>query len=307
MKWPIVGLLFLGLVAALCAAILVTMYGFGGSKDKAPQDVIIGVAKEDIPATTRLSEEMFEMKAVPATDLKEGFVKDSTLAAGRVLIRSLEKGQQISKQDFAPEGSGADIAGRLEPGKRAMMVALADWEGIQGLLYPGSIVDVMVTFSIRGGVGTAVSTLNLQGVQVLSVDDEVIGEEATKKDEKTDKSGPARPTSARRRKMVTLMVDPVQAQGLQLALQHGTISLTLRNPRDREWVETTPIFLNAGQIAKEGIVLRPESGTGLPVLEPTKTPATSPRSREEGTRVWVGRGTEVKEVEFKKPVVEPDE
>ena len=53
------------------------------------------------------------------------------------------------------------------------------------------------------------------------------------------------------------MVDPRQAEALQLAMGHGSISLAMRNPLDRYPVDVDATVLSEGRLAKLGSALTP--------------------------------------------------
>src|SRR2546421_271903 len=73
---------------------------------------------------------------------------------------------------------------RLVPsGKRAMAVALTDHGGLNGVLYPGSIVDVLASFKSKTGEG--LSTTLVSGVEVLAIERHTLILEG---DKQTDKS-----------------------------------------------------------------------------------------------------------------------
>jgi len=95
------------------------------------------------------------------------------------------------------------------------------------LLFPGSMVDVMVSFK-QADHGTgwreALTTTLLQGIQVLALDKQSVLSPGKMMDEVT-----SRQANSRR---ITLLVDTKQAKALELAMDQGTLSLALRNPLD---------------------------------------------------------------------------
>lgn len=54
---------------------------------------------------------------------------------------------------------------------------------------------------------------------------------------------------------VTLMVDPKQAEALQLAAENGTISLAIRNPLDETQADIEGTVLSQGRLANLGSIL----------------------------------------------------
>ncbi|MHC4758893.1 MAG: Flp pilus assembly protein CpaB, partial [Planctomycetota bacterium] len=135
---------------------------------------------------------------------------------------------------------------------RAVSVMLPKEAVSGGLLYPGCVVDVIASFRLSGAYkdkGQAISTTLLHAVQVLAVDKKTI----VSKQENLPKS--TTPQRSSGRITVTLMVDPKQAEALQLAIRHGTISLAMRNPLDKYAVDIDPTVLSEGRLARLGSML----------------------------------------------------
>ena len=171
------------------------------------------------------------VKPVPAAEAPEKRLSNPSQVIGKALAVKMEKEQVFTKACFATEGSGLRLASVLKEGKRAVSVSLADYSALAGLLYPGSFVDVLVSVKVPVPQGQGrtkvVSTTILTGIQVLAVGDHTVFTEGTSKAKSDD-------LRRRRRLIVTLLVDPEQAQKLQLADETGSISLSLRNPTDTE-------------------------------------------------------------------------
>ena len=93
---------------------------------------------------------------------------------------------------------------------------------LAGLIQPGSHVDVIYT---RPGNATeAITTTLLEDVKVLSYGRQ------TQIGQVIDPKLPKMPVA-------TLVVNPEQAQRLELAKNEGKVSLTLRNPLDKKYAE----------------------------------------------------------------------
>ena len=136
---------------------------------------------------------------------------------------------------------------------RAVSVPVSKHSVMGGLLYPGSIVDVVATFRLSNNdraTGEAISTTLLHGVQVLAIQ------------QKSIMSGPdseeqSAPPASVRELTVTLMVDSKQAQALQLAMEKGSVSLAMRNPLDKDPVDAEAMVLSQGRLARMGSMLTP--------------------------------------------------
>jgi pilus assembly protein CpaB len=237
----VLGLFLLGLVAAVSAAVLVTSLRVGGWRpvQAAPiaaneaGDVRIWVAARPLEALSVVDAAALRAKNVSAGEVPLGAVTSEANAIGKVLLRPVGQGDVITFDLFAGEGSGVHVASALRPGMRAVTVTLTDNMGMEHLLYPGSVVDVLASMSVREGEGAEaqpVSMTLLQGVFVLAV-----GEETVVSDSNQDPDAGS-PMRQPKRPSVTLLVDSKQAEVLKLAMQEGSVSMVLRNPADEEAV-----------------------------------------------------------------------
>ena len=115
--------------------------------------------------------------------------------------------------------AGAGLPPAIPPGLRAVSVRVNEVIGVAGYVLPGTRVDVVATVSPSGQTGDMTSKVILTNVQVLAA--------GTKIERDTDKNKPM-PVS-----VVTLLVDPEEAERLTLASTEGKIQLALRNPLDK--------------------------------------------------------------------------
>lgn len=129
---------------------------------------------------------------------------------------------------LAPKGAGAGFAATIPPGMRAFTVKVNEVVGVAGFAVAGMHVDVLVSgqppgANSEGGVpvGNITRTL-LQDIQVLSAG------------QNYQKDAEGKPVVVQ---VLNLLVTPDQAEILTLAAQQ-TIQLVLRNPADREVVNT---------------------------------------------------------------------
>jgi pilus assembly protein CpaB len=225
MKLQLIGLGALGLVAALSASVLVGASGARKAQTKESNEIAVVIAKAGLPPMTKIDAAAITTKKVARAQAPAGSFAEEVQVVGQVLIVPMVEGQAFTKACFAPEGSGFHLAANLPKGMRAISIAMADYSGLDGLLYPGSCVDVIASFDMRGKGSNQqgiISKTLLQGVQVLAVDNRtVVSQGADAETKKSDK-----------KKRVTILVDDKQAQMVQLAMQHGTVTLALRNPTD---------------------------------------------------------------------------
>lgn len=237
MKWSVVGLVVVGLVAALCAAVLAAAVRAGGlqaltSKDAGPTELEITVALRDLPPMTVVDADSVTTEKVSGKEAPEGYYSSPVQVIGKLLSLPLKKGQPFTNSCFA-SGRKQKLAVAVQKGMRAVSISLDDYSGLYGVLYPGGMVDVLATFkqrAERGQPSDVVSLTLLRAIQVLGVEGQtVVTQEPAEKKESKVAEG-ARQRS--KRVIVTLMVTPGQAQLLQLGMEHGTLSLAMRNPLD---------------------------------------------------------------------------
>jgi pilus assembly protein CpaB len=109
---------------------------------------------------------------------------------------------------------------------RAISIRSNDVVGVAGFLYPGSHVDVLLTFRPEGDSVPLTQTI-LQDVDVLTAGQTL----------EPDPKG--RPQTVN---VVTLLLSPRDAQKLVLATQQGSVQFVLRNGADQNKPEQRPVL-----------------------------------------------------------------
>ncbi len=249
MKLSIVFLLLLGVIAAVCAAVLVgRLRSDNGSESATPEvspdvDVVV-VAVKGLEAMTVLDASSISTVKVARDAAPKDHFSDPIQVAGKILAVPVVEGQGLTKDCFVADGSGVRLAAMLPDGMRAVSVSLDNHLGLSGVLYPGCLVDVLVSFSPkdpRVKRGMMAKTL-LENIEVLVIEPDTT-EYETVVAAKTEEKSPGSIANNSRKKVVTLKVDSKQAELLHLVVQHGVVSLALRNPRDRTPTNTVPVAL----------------------------------------------------------------
>lgn len=219
-------ILFLGL-AGVCGLLTATAARdllASGSANAAPgaPTVAVVVAGEPAPLGQAADAAKPELAEYPQGLAPAGAFASVDQLQGRVLARSLAKGEPILESALLPQGAEAGLASLIAETSRAVSVKVDEFIGVAGFVQPGSRVDVIGTFTPAAS-GNEQSTSNkvtqvvIQNVRVLAVDDRV-----------EHGKGEAQ----KEIKVVTLEVSPRQAQALMHADQEGAIKLALRNPKD---------------------------------------------------------------------------
>jgi len=250
MKWTVVLLIVVGLAAALCAAVLTAGLRAGWNNQasvnaEAPTEVEILVATRALPAMKVVDANDVARRTVKSNEVPMGASMSLANVIGKVLVAPVVEGQTFTDRAFASSESGLNLASALPKGYRAMSCALSTESGIEDLLYPGCVVDVVASFRLPTmpgrPSGEILSATLLQGVQVLAIGPRTIVN--TSDNSSTDPS--VDPGIDRKRlRMVTLMVDSKQAEALQLASTNGELTVTMRNPLDKDEQEGHGVMLS---------------------------------------------------------------
>jgi pilus assembly protein CpaB len=230
-----------GILAAIAAAILVS--GLTGGHPPAattqpqqPKPAAVAEEQVDVlyatkamPSMTIVESGSAVTRKMPKSQAPAVFMSDSAQVVGRALRVGMVEGQPFTPDCLADKDSGLHVAATLPPGMRAATVSLSNYEALRGVLYPGSIVDVMFGFKREKSLESdvieeAICMTPMRGVKVLSVNDRTI---VTSPSET-----PGSPAVTEQMQNVTLLVTPKQAELLQLAQESGKISLNMRGPLD---------------------------------------------------------------------------
>src|SRR5437660_4573186 len=147
---------------------------------------------------------------------------------GHPLLNALGSKEPILKRNLGLEGSGIGLSGRIPPGMRATAVRSNEIVGVAGFLYPGSHVDVLVTYTPPENHIPITQTV-LQDVEVLTAG------------QTTEPDPQGKPQTVN---VVTLLVNPEDSQKLQLASTQGGIQFVLRSGVDQKNVTLKPTRLD---------------------------------------------------------------
>jgi pilus assembly protein CpaB len=262
MKWSVVVLIVLGLVAALCAAFIVaSLTNQAGPKQAPvstePREVTYVVATRDLPARTLVESDAVELRTSTQGAPPSSYPQPA-MVINKVLSRSIKKGASFDATYFSSaEGANVVLAGTLREGERAVSIPLSDSGGIESMLYPGCKVDVLASMQLKDDKGLGdqpVSMTLIQDITVLAVGQQTIVSPVPDDSRTLVQRGPA--------STITLLVNAHQAEMLYLARQRGSVSIALRNPTDKEPVgapgtrlpNLSPMFAEA----EKGLLLQLE-------------------------------------------------
>jgi Flp pilus assembly protein CpaB len=168
------GTVILGAVAALLAALLLLAYlnQYRNSVSAAGSPTPVLVANRLIPkgtsATIMAGEGFFQLATIPQKHLKAGAVADPATIQGRVAVRDLAPGQQLTVADFSTTLTEA-IPTRITGTERAISIPVDATNGMVGHLAAGDRVDVYVAIDGgAGGIAVPVVKLLLADVYIMA-------------------------------------------------------------------------------------------------------------------------------------------
>lgn len=209
------------------------------------------VAATDLEIGAELKKEDLRIIEWPSNAVPSGSFNKPDELIGRGLILPVIQNEPILPMKVAGKDAGAGLPPIIPAGLRALSVRVNDVIGVAGYVLPGTRVDVVATVNPGQNQNEITSKVILTNVQVLA---------AGTKFERDDKN---KPTAVA---VVTLLVDPEQAERLTLASTEGKIQLALRNPLDRSTPDTRGIrpigLLGAVQPQRPALVARAKSAGG---------------------------------------------
>ncbi|MBV9626069.1 MAG: Flp pilus assembly protein CpaB [Acidobacteria bacterium] len=178
----------------------------------------IVVAATDLPVGVTLTQKDLTLLDWYSDALPAGAFTKIDGVIGRPLLYPMAAKEPILQNAIGVEGAGIGLAGKIPEGMRATAVRSNEIVGVAGFLYPGSHVDVLVTFTPPGGTVPVTETV-LQNVEVLTAGQTI----------EPDPQG--KPQSVN---VVTLLLSPQDSQKLQLASGQGNIQFVLRSGADQK-------------------------------------------------------------------------
>ena len=163
----------------------------------------------------------------PAGATPEGSFSNPEELVGRGLILPVVQNEPFLPSKLAPKEAGAGLPPVIQPGYRALSVRVNDVVGVAGYVLPGTRVDVVATVNPTQQPTDITSKVILTNVLVLAA--------GTKIERDVENNKPVQVN------VVTLLVNPDEAERLTLASTEGKIQLALRNPLDSTAPTTTGI------------------------------------------------------------------
>lgn len=178
------------------------------------------VAKTTIRTGHIVKPDDLRWQAWPAGDLAQAYVVEGkrplTDFVGAVARGSIGAGEPITETKLVLVGTRGFMSAVLQPGMRAVSVAVSATSAVSGFIYAGDRVDVLLTHSLisqQGQQHKATETI-LRNARVIAMD------------QKVDAAPTDKPDVA---KTATLELTPKQTEIITLAVKMGDLSLVLRS------------------------------------------------------------------------------
>lgn len=209
------------------------------------------VAREDIPARTKITSDMVTLIPYPKELITGGAVLDRKEVEGHVIMVRLKAKEQIRAADLLADGQNAGISYDIPEGMRAIAIGADEIRAVGTSVKPGDRVDILATYS-EPNTHQETTQMILQNVLVLAVNK---GE--------TETQGKAGANSS-----MTLAVKPEEAELLTAADRAGALRVMLRSPSDKSVVSSPGVTSHDFQGNKtfEFATKPPDAAKATPII-----------------------------------------
>lgn len=228
------------LVLAIGAAVVYLMVLTSREKQlsRSYENATVLIARVDIPERTLLKEDLVATKAIPRKFIEQDAFEikapsDIKLISNLVTRVRVPKGNQVSKSALTSLSPTSGLSVKIPPGYRGAVVPV-DTDLLK-LIKPGDRTDILVTFDalMADNRKEKVTATIFQNVLVLGVGSD-LGQgmtavdfgEAKKKDDQT--------AAFAEKGVLSVALNPNEAQYLALAMKQGEITVILRGLGDIE-------------------------------------------------------------------------
>lgn len=256
-------LFYSGLIMAAVSAILVFIIASGQSDGGGGDTVAVLAAKQDIPAQTRITSEMLEVRFVSPAEAVVDAYNSRGQAIDHVTVQDVPAGTQIVPSMLS-QAAGEGLTFVVAAGMRAVSIEVEEVVTAGGNIEPGDRVDIIGLFEVSGETdpnvllavlapGQNVSPLEgveagtrmvltvtlLQDVKVLGIGQSLAPNPAAVDGGSAAADGEAEPRAS----TATLELNPQQAQVITLADEFGILRMSARPPGDTEVAPLQPSLI----------------------------------------------------------------
>lgn len=214
--WVLMGAAASGILAGYVALVYV-------SEAPPPLEAVVTstrtavVASRDLPAGSVIRRDDVKTVSWPGSSVPQGFATEAGDVVGRGLITEVRQNEPLLDWKLAQREAGGGLSITIPEGMRAVSVRVDEVVGVAGFVLPGTRVDVLVTVVPSSDRMQSITRTILTNIRTLAADQRY----------QQDIDGEPRYVT-----VVTLLVNPEQAETLTLAATEGRIQLALRNALD---------------------------------------------------------------------------
>jgi pilus assembly protein CpaB len=226
------------------------------------------VAANDLDIGAEISRDDIRVIDWPTSAVPANAISDPQEVIGRGIIMPMIQNEPFLPLKLSSKDGGGGLPPAIPPGLRAVSVKVNEVIGVAGYVLPGTRVDVVATISPTQQPTDMTSKVILTNVQVLAA--------GTKIERDTERNKPIAVS------VVTLLVDPSEAEKLTLAANEGKIQLAMRNPLDK----ATPVTRGV----KPAVLLGAVATTPRPITARTVASQTPPPPPPADPTVEIIRG-----------------
>jgi pilus assembly protein CpaB len=264
------GVIIVAIALGVVTAFLIYRYFDQINKSNRQNWQKVIVARQDIPARTKVTREMLVHKEVPPDSVAEGLIAKMEDAENRMARRELRTGDQIRASDLVTEAAMPSLAYKVPEGMRAIAIGASELIAVGASVQPGDHVDILANFQDPVTKEEKTKML-MQNVLVLAVN--------RGQTEPGAKEGGASSS-------MTLAVKPEDTEYVLAMERAGALRVSLRPVNDKQTFSTP------------GVVVRDLTASVTPqIIITTKTANVEkivpivinppPKQRSE-TKIWRG-------------------
>jgi pilus assembly protein CpaB len=232
----------------LLGAILLYAVAARGSSAPAstPGTTPVVVAKAPIPARTKITLAMVELRRVAPADANSLGYSDATPVVGQVTRFPIAANEQVLSNklvnlDVPSLATAKSLSFVVPQGKRGIAITISKVQAAGGLILPGDYVDVLAVYE------NLIVQTELKNVLVLAVSDAVVdtvpdnSPAAQTNASQTPRNSEAKPIPDA--ETITLSLTPEEAEHVYLAESVGKIRLSVRGYGDADTPPVGPIMV----------------------------------------------------------------
>lgn len=237
----------IALISAVVTGLLVYVYLSSLERQSVTEveRAAVVVAIVDIPADTVITTEMITVAQLPVEAVAGGATTEASQVIGKISTSPIFTGEQLLNAKLITTGDKGNktLAYTIEPGMRAITIAVSATSGLSNMLRPDDHIDIIGEFltdsipktgsTASGSTGTQDTKISktvmvLENITVLAVDSTLSVTEGTAVAYTT----------------VTLQVTSEQAMLLSMAQYEGELRTILRSPLDEEITDEPSLTLD---------------------------------------------------------------